>query len=152
MNITGGTDLSLLEVNEAAGIVAENADEEANIIFGADIDESMGDALRITVIATGFEQEGTKEAELQFGSAPRRTYTAAAQQPVETPRSYAAPQQTAPIANAFSARSYAEPAPVSDPSLDAPIEPARRDPSADVRRDYNDRPANKLDIPAFLRK
>ena len=59
MNITGGPDLSLLEVNEAAEIIAESADPEANIIFGADIDEAMGDSLRITVIATGFESERT---------------------------------------------------------------------------------------------
>ena len=46
MNITGGADLSLAEVNEAANIISKNADPEANIIFGADIDESMGDSIR----------------------------------------------------------------------------------------------------------
>jgi cell division protein FtsZ len=54
INITGGPDLSLHEVNEAATLVQEEADEDANIIFGAVIDESMGDEVRITVIATGF--------------------------------------------------------------------------------------------------
>ncbi len=54
INITGGPDLSLHEVNEAATLIQEEADEDANIIFGAVIDESMGDELRITVIATGF--------------------------------------------------------------------------------------------------
>src|ERR1041384_545189 len=54
INITGGPDLSLHEVNEAATLIQEEADEEANIIFGAVIDESMGDEVRITVIATGF--------------------------------------------------------------------------------------------------
>ena len=54
INITGGPDLSLHEVNEAASLIQEEADEEANIIFGAVIDESMGDEVRITVIATGF--------------------------------------------------------------------------------------------------
>ncbi len=54
INITGGTDLSLHEVNEAATLIQEEADEDANIIFGAVIDDSMGDQLRITVIATGF--------------------------------------------------------------------------------------------------
>ena len=48
--------MSLLEVNEAAELIGENVDPEANIIFGADIDEAMGDALRITVIATGFDR------------------------------------------------------------------------------------------------
>ncbi len=54
INITGGPSLTLHEVNEAATLVQEEADEDANIIFGAVIDESMGDEVRITVIATGF--------------------------------------------------------------------------------------------------
>jgi cell division protein FtsZ len=54
INITGGPDLTLHEVNEAASCIQEEADEDANIIFGAVIDESMGDEVRITVIATGF--------------------------------------------------------------------------------------------------
>src|SRR2546430_353001 len=57
INITGGPDLSLHEVNEAATLLQEEADEEANIIFGAVIDESMGDEMRITVIATGFGEQ-----------------------------------------------------------------------------------------------
>ncbi|MDR7483803.1 MAG: cell division protein FtsZ [Armatimonadota bacterium] len=55
INVTGGTDLGLLEVSEAARIVAEAADPEANIIFGAVIDEKVRDEVRITVIATGFD-------------------------------------------------------------------------------------------------
>lgn len=55
MNITGGTDLGLFEVNEAAELIQATADPDANIIWGAGIDEEMGDSLRITVIATGFE-------------------------------------------------------------------------------------------------
>src|SRR5437763_6876372 len=54
INITGGPDLTLHEVNEAATLIQEEADDDANIIFGAVIDESMGDEMRITVIATGF--------------------------------------------------------------------------------------------------
>jgi cell division protein FtsZ len=57
INITGGPDLSLHEVNEAATLIQEEADEDANIIFGAVIDDSMGDQLRITVIATGFGED-----------------------------------------------------------------------------------------------
>ncbi len=55
LNITGGANLGLFEVNEAAEIVSQAADTDANIIFGAVIDESLKDELRITVIATGFE-------------------------------------------------------------------------------------------------
>jgi cell division protein FtsZ len=57
INITGGPDLTLFEVNEAATIVRQEADEDANIIFGHVIDESMADAMKITVIATGFQRE-----------------------------------------------------------------------------------------------
>ncbi len=55
INVTGGTDLGLLEVSEAAQIVRDAADPEANIIFGAVIDEKARDEVRITVIATGFD-------------------------------------------------------------------------------------------------
>ena len=54
INITGSADLSLHEVNDASTLIQEEAHEDANIIFGAVIDEGMGDEIRITVIATGF--------------------------------------------------------------------------------------------------
>jgi cell division protein FtsZ len=57
INITGGPDLTLFEVNEASSIIREAADEDANIIFGAVIDESLRDEMKITVIATGFDKE-----------------------------------------------------------------------------------------------
>ena len=56
LNITGGHDLGLFEVNEAAEIVQSAADSNSNIIFGAVIDDGMGDEVRVTVIATGFDQ------------------------------------------------------------------------------------------------
>jgi cell division protein FtsZ len=54
-NVTGGPDLSLFEVNEAASIIKQTAHPNVNLIFGAVIDEAMGDEIRITVIATGFD-------------------------------------------------------------------------------------------------
>ena len=54
LNITGGSEVGLFEVNEAAEVVTSAADPNANIIFGAVIDEAMGDEVRVTVIATGF--------------------------------------------------------------------------------------------------
>ncbi len=62
INVTGGTDISLHEVHEAAEIIAEVADPDANIIFGAVIDENCQDQVRVTVIATGFKarEEGFK--------------------------------------------------------------------------------------------
>jgi cell division protein FtsZ len=56
LNITGGPDLGLLEVNEAAELVSQSADPDATIIFGAVIDENLQDEIRIIVIATGFEK------------------------------------------------------------------------------------------------
>ena len=56
LNITGGSDLGLFEVNEAAEIVHNAAHQEANLIFGSVVDESFGDRVNVTVIATGFDQ------------------------------------------------------------------------------------------------
>jgi cell division protein FtsZ len=54
LNITGGPDIGLFEVNEAAEVVTSAADVNANVIFGAVIDDAMGEDIRVTVIATGF--------------------------------------------------------------------------------------------------
>ena len=67
LNITGGPDIGLFEVNEAAEVVTSAADLNANVIFGAVIDETMGEEVRVTVIATGFggqrrRRRGTVEA------------------------------------------------------------------------------------------
>ncbi len=62
INITGGPDLTLYEVNVASTIIREAADEDANIIFGAVIDENLRDDMKITVIATGFGQEAVAVA------------------------------------------------------------------------------------------
>jgi cell division GTPase FtsZ len=55
INVTGGSDMTLFEVHEAASIIQEAADEEANIIFGTVIDNNMRDEIKVTVIATGFD-------------------------------------------------------------------------------------------------
>lgn len=60
LNITGSSNLTLADVNEAAAVITEAADPDANIIFGAVIDESLGEEIRVTVIATGFEQRRPK--------------------------------------------------------------------------------------------
>lgn len=57
LNITGGPDMTLYEVNEASSLIHAEAHEDANIIFGTVIDESMGDDIRITLIATGFDEQ-----------------------------------------------------------------------------------------------
>lgn len=63
LNITGGSDLGLFEVNEAAEIISQAVDPDANIIFGAVIDEDLEDEVRVTVIATGFDAVATAEKE-----------------------------------------------------------------------------------------
>jgi cell division protein FtsZ len=69
-NIIGGPDLTMNEVDEAAKIIASAADPDANIIFGATIDESMHDQLKITVIATGFDQARQTLKEFMTTSVP----------------------------------------------------------------------------------
>jgi cell division protein FtsZ len=66
MNITGGANLSLYEVQEAADLVTNAADEEVNVIFGSVINENLNDEIVVTVIATGFDESAPKQA------APRR--------------------------------------------------------------------------------
>src|SRR5438034_9443171 len=58
LNVTGGTDIGLFEVNEAAQVVTSAADQNANVIFGAVIDDSLGQEVQVTVIATGFGGQG----------------------------------------------------------------------------------------------
>ncbi len=66
-NVTGGPNLSLFEVNQAAAIIKETASADVNLIFGAVVDESMGDNIRITVIATGFDRATpSREVEQSF--------------------------------------------------------------------------------------
>jgi cell division protein FtsZ len=74
LNITGGKDLGLFEVNEAAEIIHSAADANSNIIFGAVIDEGMGDEIRVTLIATGFDKRvdgGYVRGERQRGPVDR---------------------------------------------------------------------------------
>jgi len=76
LNITGGSDIGLFEVNEAAELVTGAADQNANVIFGAVIDESLGGDVRVTVIATGFGAGGEHRrwrAARKGGERPRET-------------------------------------------------------------------------------
>lgn len=70
-NITGGPNLGLAQVNEASRIISEAAHEDANIIFGTAIDETLDDTVRITVIATGFD-ENADEGVPEFPSVPKQ--------------------------------------------------------------------------------
>jgi cell division protein FtsZ len=81
INITGSCTLRLNEVNEASSLIQSAAHEDANIIFGAVLDEKMGDDVKITVIATGFRQGSEERREHMLGAA-LRTQTTAAREPL----------------------------------------------------------------------
>jgi cell division protein FtsZ len=68
LSIAGGSDLGLFEINEAATLVQEEAHEDANIIFGTVIDDSLGDEVRVTVIAAGFDGQSLPRKNLEPGS------------------------------------------------------------------------------------
>jgi cell division protein FtsZ len=104
LNVTGPADMGLFEVNEAAEVVTEAAANDANIIFGAVIDEGLGDELRVTVIATG------------FGEAQRRRRR---QTPAAEPRAQRAPAPVAAPAGPPPERS-SESFEIPDEVLDVP--------------------------------
>ena len=120
-NVTGGSDLTLFEVNQAAAIIRETTHPDVNMIFGAVIDPNMGDEIRVTVIATGFERSGV----------PRR---------ILRPTRHRVEKKE----NAHFVRPTEEKVSVSVGAevIPAPKQVAERKPS------YND---NDLDIPTFLR-
>ena len=88
INITGSSSLKLNEVNEASTIIQNAAHEDANIIFGAVLDESMGDEVKITVIATGFKEQTShprRERMLAESTLPTARYDTPAPRPSEVP-------------------------------------------------------------------
>jgi cell division protein FtsZ len=161
INVTGGTDMSLYEVTEAASLIQEEAHEDANIIFGAVIDERLADEIRITVIATGFGDLATRYNPRYSSSGAPITapIQAAATRPVDP----ATVHPTAPTLpppppqqRMFSGKPVRRMGMIVDDGLDIPAFKRRgADPNAILDRsepnelgDQDD----KLDIPTFLRK
>jgi len=130
LNISGGKDLSLHEVNEVAEIVNAAADPEANIIFGAVVDEALGDTLWVTVVAAGFDATSEEILTEQVVSATTHDH----------PKGPAGPSPAAPSA--------AAPAPSATPGA-AP----ERAPAGDVPREpeMTSSPDDDLEVPPFLR-
>src|SRR5213076_1906149 len=81
LNVTGGREIGLFEVNEAAEVVTGAADQNANVIFGAVIDESLEDEVRVTVIATGFGERRRRRRREQFADAPLPAASASSSRP-----------------------------------------------------------------------
>ena len=141
-NVTGGPNLGLFEVNEAAEIIKEAADPEANIIFGTVIDERMGDDVMITVIATGFDSTKRRD----FSTATQDTSVRAGREnrdflrelERERDRERQRMEQLG-VPDRVTERPFEAPAPAPSP---APA-PAQRRPTYDEV---------DLDIPAFLRR
>lgn len=75
INITGGPDITLHEINEAVSIIYEAADDDANILFGAVIDENMGSNVKVTVIATGFEPTAPLQSRVEIYAGASRSAT-----------------------------------------------------------------------------
>jgi cell division protein FtsZ len=125
-NVTGGPNMTLFEVNQAAAIIRETAHPDVNMIFGAVIDPEMGDEIRCTVIATGFERTGI----------PRRTL----ERPVRTDKS-ASHVGASSVSNALFAR------PTESVSVGAEHRSSAESKPASQPAIHSD----DLDIPTFLR-
>jgi cell division protein FtsZ len=171
INVTGGTDMSLYEVNEAASLIQEEAHEDANIIFGAVIDENIADEIHVTVIATGFgEHEHERHDRFSSRYSPSGTPVTAPVQtaptrPIEIqPQLQPQPLSTMPAPPppmpSQSQMFHGKPVRrlgmiIDDSSLDVPAFKRRNgEQGAGPTRLGQDGLENddKLDIPAFLRK
>jgi cell division protein FtsZ len=170
LSISGGSDLGLFEINEAASLVSDAAHADANIIFGAVIDDALGDEVRVTVIAAGFDS-GRPSARKDAGAAAlpsagasggaglppyRRPITPAANQPSgERLVPQAAPVSAAAPANGSSAPAAAPARPasaVSGGGITVPPLPPIPGPVAGRRPLSNEDFEEELDIPEFLRQ
>jgi cell division protein FtsZ len=128
-NVTGGSDLSLYEINQAASIIRETAHPDVNLIFGAVIDETLEDEVRITVIATGFDHTLPQMRPLNLNQRlePVRSVSQPVGQPVRDRPAYR---------------------PTDSAAGNQPTQP-RQNP---VQSQQNYNKLDNLDIPAFLRK
>ena len=127
INVTAGPDLTLFEVDEASTLIKEAAHEEAEIIFGAVIDENMGDAVRVTVIATGF---GKNEAMIS----PVSVVSQAQQQAMAQAQMQASAQNQQPTMQQLHAQQLlgiTQPSPVAQPQQQQPVQQAAN-PSAEL--------------------
>ncbi|MEU7532142.1 cell division protein FtsZ [Saccharothrix sp. NPDC042600] len=129
LSIAGGSDLGLFEINESASLVQEAAHPDANIIFGTVIDDSLGDEVRVTVIAAGFDSGGPthKKLEPQALSSPPRTTVAPGQSGTVQPVPVAQPVQPVqpqPVQHQVQPP-VVEQAPVAQPRPTVPPQPTQ---------------------------
>jgi cell division protein FtsZ len=162
INVTGGPDMSLYEVNEAASLIQEEAHEDANIIFGAVIDEKIADEIHVTVIATGFgepQHEWHSPRYSPSGTPVTAPVQAAPTRPIELPPQLAT--MSPPPAPPPSPGQVFHNKPVrrlgmiiDENSLDIPAFKRRTEQGSGPTRLGQEDLGNddQLDIPAFLRK
>jgi cell division protein FtsZ len=140
MNISGGSDLGLFEINEAAQLVADSAHPDANIIFGAVIDDALGDEVRVTVIAAGFDGGAPRHRSFE----PRRVREP--ERPVEVVDLDAGTRsEPAPAAAAAPER------PAANPDTDQPAATAAMPRPQPPRRTIVFEDTDDLDVPDFLK-
>ena len=154
INITCGPDLKLHEVEEAASLIQGAAHEDCNIIFGAVIDEHMGETLRITVIATGFDQHAPAEDKLEEAIAThgRRRQSQVMATGALGPagrREIITPEQPYRQRGLFTNSQTNAPSPSASSSLVRGVAPQA---SATAQAPWTDGQADPQDIPAFLRR
>jgi len=155
INITGGANMTLLEVNQACSLIQEAAHEDANIIFGSVIDDDMGDALKITVIATGFTSRDARRIERVDATRAVRGSSqgtlAMPQQAAEAAAPRGAAQRTPEIRRAATpAPGQAAAAARATPAPPPPQKPVRKL-SWDELRQLTGASEDELEIPTFLR-
>ncbi|WP_329458308.1 cell division protein FtsZ [Streptomyces sp. NBC_01497] len=148
LSISGGSDLGLFEINEAAQLVSEAAHPEANIIFGAVIDDALGDEVRVTVIAAGFDggQPPTRR-ETVLGSSSAKRDEPSASRSLDGGRPSSGGLGTVPSAD-DSSGSLKEPA---IPVAEKPLPPVSTPHVPPTRPPYQDSQAEELDVPDFLK-
>ncbi|MFF9686281.1 cell division protein FtsZ [Streptomyces sp. NPDC014623] len=146
LSISGGSDLGLFEINEAAQLVSEAAHPEANIIFGAVIDDALGDEVRVTVIAAGFDggQPPARRENVLGSSTGKREEPAPPARTTEPARPAGGLGSVPPREEP---QTPAEPAPVANESPLSPVSP----PHVPTARPYQDTQAEELDVPDFLK-
>ncbi|HRE27678.1 MAG TPA: cell division protein FtsZ, partial [Anaerolineales bacterium] len=84
-NVTGGPNMTLFEVDQAAAIIKETAHPEVNMIFGAVVDPNMGEEMRITVIATGFDRAGMTPRRIERPTTVGGRQSTSATRPIQQP-------------------------------------------------------------------
>ncbi|MGP4113129.1 cell division protein FtsZ [Streptomyces sp. 4N509B] len=156
LSISGGSDLGLFEINEAAQLVSEAAHPEANIIFGAVIDDALGDEVRVTVIAAGFDggQPPSRTREKTLGGYGAKEETSPAAGPAgESERPSFGGLGSLPSRDTGGFGADREPAANTvEPLAPEPLgEPRHTPPQVPSARPYDGGQVEELDVPDFLK-